>query len=360
MSYGLDFSLVRYITDERGKPTEAILSIPVFSALRGWWETGHRAQTARIEAGTRPGVYRSALAQIVPDSTADAAPDPGSRYDRKWEALIARMPDESEPVIDAPPASPPAIIPPATQDTHPAAEPAAPVAKVEARDYFPHEFIEAPPSAVAALIGRGVPVLRAWRKYRGWTLRELAELNGTSVSNIKKHEQGTRKPLKETLAMFARLFDCTVEQLTPKPGNNTTPPVAMNGNAPHKVIAAMPARVMRREPRAPDDTDYPDAVMAHMLAGKSPLTAWRLYRRLSVAELAGQYGCGRENMRTLAGARVLHQGTITKLCAVLRCKPEQMLRPEGLDVELVARARPSRASQGFKPGNRDGREARTA
>jgi hypothetical protein len=49
------------------------------------------------------------------------------------------------------------------------------------------------------------------------------------------------------------------------------------------------------EPLAPEDADYPDVVLAHLLDSKSPLTAWRLYWRMTLAQLGDQYGAKRES-----------------------------------------------------------------
>jgi len=76
--------------------------------------------------------------------------------------------------------------------------------------------------------------------------------------------------------------------------------------------------------------DYPDSVLAYMNEGKSPLTAWRLYRRLSIAEVATRYGTTPSNIKRLERSHTLQQRTRAKLAAVFACRPAQLLRPHAV------------------------------
>jgi DNA-binding Xre family transcriptional regulator len=84
------------------------------------------------------------------------------------------------------------------------------------------------------------------------------------------------------------------------------------------------------EPRSPAQTNYPESVLASMTDGKSPLLAWRLYRNMTVKALAEAYGTTTSNMRAMEHNAWLRRTTIEKLCPVLHCGPEHLLRPEGM------------------------------
>ncbi|QQC64880.1 helix-turn-helix domain-containing protein [Paraburkholderia ginsengisoli] len=241
-------------------------------------------------------------------------------------------------------------------DISPSTDDAPHVAKLKgdissSQKFFAREFEEEPPAEVLEQINEGVYFLRAWRRYRGWSIDEMAELFGTTRSNIEQHEYGKARPSRTTLDRFATYLDCPVAQLTPKAGSNTQPWLTViEGGDPNTPPHA------KTEPRAPDDTDYPDVVLAHMIAGKSPLTAWRLHRRLSLAQLAEQYGSSAKNIRHLE-----ESATLAKLCPILHCKPEQLLRPASLEVPAApVRVREVTDDINFHRRKKAGREARMA
>lgn len=342
MSYGLDMSEVRYEVDESGKRMRAIIPLTMFSALTAFWVEARRAQTAQLEARARPGMYRGSLGSVPsepqaaqePTSNTEpaTAPPPAAegKYGRKWATLIAQMPAEPEPANEA--NAGPAHAATAA-DTSPTQ---APTINNEIRTrgtltrqvFFAREFEEAPPADVMEQVRRGVYFLRAWRDYRRLTREDVAELFGKTPDAINWHENGYSRPREQTLARFAEILDCPVAQLTAKAGSNTRPWLTViegDGNASKDKARTNAAR------RAPDDTDYPDAVLAHMIAGKTPLTAWRLHRHLTIAALAEQYGCSAKNIRDLEESATLRPATIAKLCPILHCKPDQLLRPESME-----------------------------
>uniref|UniRef100_UPI001CC431B9 hypothetical protein n=1 Tax=Burkholderia diffusa TaxID=488732 RepID=UPI001CC431B9 len=95
MAYGLDMSQVHYETDEVGNRVRAIVPMKMFTTLTSFWHDTRRAQTAREERTTRPGLYRSSLGAAVesghppPDiSPCVRAIESGDKFDHKWAALL--------------------------------------------------------------------------------------------------------------------------------------------------------------------------------------------------------------------------------------------------------------------------------
>jgi transcriptional regulator with XRE-family HTH domain len=332
MSYGLDFSDVRYETDHAGNRLRVTVPYSMFSALTEFWIAARRAQTARLEASTRPGQFKGSLqaAQIATPPPAEPPPKPVSAHpsDRKWNALIASLPEhEHHPDITVAPAASP------ESSTAPPAGPAVP-RSAHPRVFY-REFSEAPPPEVTGRIERGVYFIRAWREYRGLTLADAAELLGRDKTTIVWHESGKNPPSPATLARFAQIYDCPAAQLTLKPGSDTSPFDATRRTKPkaEQVNEAVNARRPHRqmvEPRSPADTDYPNAVLAHLMAGKSPMLAWRLYRGLSLKALAQTYGGREGNIKAMEANSWLRPATIDKLCPIFHCKPAQLLRPVGM------------------------------
>ena len=56
-------------------------------------------------------------------------------------------------------------------------------------------------------------MLRALRKARGMTLKEVAERVGVAESTVSQYENGKRDPDFETLLKLAELFDVSVDYL---------------------------------------------------------------------------------------------------------------------------------------------------
>ncbi|KVH51149.1 hypothetical protein WJ39_08280 [Burkholderia diffusa] len=171
---------------------------------------------------------------------------------------------------------------------------------------------------MAALIRQGVYFLRAWRTYRQLTIADVAELMKVSPSNVGTHELGYSIPSKPTLARFADIYDCSLEQLTARADSDSEPSPTQSESRD-------------RQSYAPAETDYPDVVMGHLLDGKSPLTAWRLYKRMTIQQLAKAYGSGQDNIRQLEERTNMREGTRRKLAEVLHCKPVQLLLPAGFE-----------------------------
>jgi transcriptional regulator with XRE-family HTH domain len=334
MSYGLDYSEVRYETDHVGNRLKATIPYTMFSALTEFWIAARRAQTAKVEATSRPGQFKGSLqaAQLATKDETIAArppdcPTPLNPHDRHWQNLIARLPEfppEAQPAaIEAspPPASPPDPIPVSV------------AAKKPSRVFY-REFVEAPPAEVMERIASGVYFTRAWREYRGLTLGDVAELSGRDKTTIVWHESGKSVPKLPTLDRLAQVYDCPVAQMTPKPGSDTSPFEGMPEVEPAKAHKPVPGEVKAHrtisEPRSPADTDYPEGVLAHLLAGKSPMLAWRLYRGMNVKALAEAYGTTGSNVKAMEANGWLRPKTIDKLCPIFHCKPEQLLRPDGM------------------------------
>ncbi|MGF6568590.1 DNA-binding XRE family transcriptional regulator [Paraburkholderia sp. GAS333] len=167
-------------------------------------------------------------------------------------------------------------------------------------------------------------MLRAWRLYRELSPIEAAELAGVSPDTILWHERGYNVPNAGTLKRFADIYDCTVGKLTPKPGSETTPVQSIR---PHK------DRAMEY---SPDDTRYPDAVMAHLTEGKSPIAAWRRHRHMAIKQCAKAFGCAPKTFKEMEALPVLRDRTRKSLAMVLACNPTQLLRPKKMVVEPVS------------------------
>jgi len=195
----------------------------------------------------------------------------------------------------------------------------------------------------------GTYFIRAWREHRGLTLADAAELFGRDKTTILWHESGKSSPSTLTIEKFAHIYDCPVDQITPKPESDASPfRCAQIAQTDHPVSASKRRRA-RSEPRSPVETDYPDAVLAHLMAGKSPMLAWRLYRDMNLKALAEAYGTTTSNVTSMEHNAWLRRSTIDKLCPIFRCRPEQLLRREGMrsafdavhDIETDAAMRPA-------------------
>ena len=71
MSYGLDFEGVRYETDYAGNRLKATIPYTMFSALVEFWIAARRAQTASLEARSKPGQYKGSL-PVIPEANAES------------------------------------------------------------------------------------------------------------------------------------------------------------------------------------------------------------------------------------------------------------------------------------------------
>jgi transcriptional regulator with XRE-family HTH domain len=323
MYYGLDFEDVRYETDHAGNKLKATIPYPMFSALIEFWREARRAQTASIEARTRPGSVRGSLGAVPSEPGPEEIALPPARPSRKqshWDKLLEALPPEPAPPVTPP--QPDISSPPETPQTSPKGPRAARGLHV-AGSFFPREFDETIPAEVMTRIRAGTYFLRAWREYRQLTREDITELFGKTWDAVNWHENGYTRPAPKTLARFAAILDCTIPQLTAKAGSDTAPWRGEANEVPQK----------EPEPLAPENTAYPDGVLYSISEGKTPLTAWRLYRGWSLAELAGHYGCSISAMRQMEKSQWLRAKTITKLCPILKCRPEQLLRPADLPAE---------------------------
>lgn len=327
MPYGLELEDVHYEVDANGNKVRAIVPLTMFTALTEFWIAARRAQTAKIEATTKPGKFKTSLSAVrsgqADESDPPAPPPPTFRHDQHWQNLIERMPEATD------------IAPAASNTSFAAPEVAKAIAKNK-QTFYPREFVAPIPEEVAALINRGVYFLKAWREYRALDLRDMAELFGKSRAAVQYFDYGYLKPCRTSLEQFAVAFDCTLDQLTVKPGSNTQAWLTVITSPP-------PAQTFAREEFAPEDTDYPDAVLHSMIEGKAPITAWRLYRGHSRGALAKLYGerVTEAAIKEMESAAHLSTKTMARLAAILKCTPVQLLKPEGLVIERAAKETPA-------------------
>jgi transcriptional regulator with XRE-family HTH domain len=206
---------------------------------------------------------------------------------------------------------------------------ARPVSRGGRHVFFPREFLTPIPDEVSHAIANGTYFLRAWREYRKFKTRDAADLTGLKMVTIVSHEQGYNPPTTETLRRFADIYDCSIEQLTAVSNSlaSDSPGMAKNSN-PEKYASI--------------DTDYPDTVLDHIRSGKSPITAWRIYRRLSDRQLAEQFGTTEARLQEMIKADHLSDKTLRKFGKIFHCTEDQLRRPEGLVIETfkVRRAAP--------------------
>ncbi|OLL27483.1 hypothetical protein BTH42_32075 [Burkholderia sp. SRS-W-2-2016] len=358
MNYGFDLSGCRFTTDHEGNRESVELPIRVFNLLMEFRNAALRAQTAEVEKHTPRGTYRSSLASLAslpgPASIGDEPspikpPAPQTKRERAERLFLTpeeRIMQEALRAVEFPSS-------PGATPTGPSAPPQEPDSLKRPRRpkqqvFFPRVFSEPVPEEVARLIEQGTYMLRAWRLYRELSPGEAAELAGLSRDTILWHEHGYNVPNIDTLKRCADIYDCTVAQLTPKPGSETTP------------VQSIRTRKARAMEYAPDDTRYPDAVMAYLIQGKSPVVAWRLYRHMTIDQCAKAFGCTPKAFKDMEALPVLRDRTRKSLAMVLSCNPMQLLCPKSLVVETVSsQAEPTPSAHG-RQGKTDNLNARSA
>jgi hypothetical protein len=330
MPYGLDLEAVQYLTDDQGKQHAMQIPVPMFTTLTEFWIAARRARTARTEAQARPGQYKGSLQAHVPSGEGEsiptipeqtAAPPAPFSSDGRWQQLLHHMPNLLDQRLCRykPPRSRGSlnlggVVQPRPNSLetarrsgelsrtllHPvetsAVESASPEPKPKpaAVRFFFREFIAPIPDEVSALIRDGVYFLRPWRMYRELSTREAAELTGKTQQTSVWHERGCNRPSLPILQVFADAYDCTIEQLTVKPGSD---------RGPFSRIESTHEKSPPAAGRAPANTDYPDAVPHSLIEGKSPMLAWRLYHRLTLTQLSEQYGTKAANLKKWSRAR---------------------------------------------------------
>ncbi|WP_434107611.1 helix-turn-helix domain-containing protein [Paraburkholderia caffeinilytica] len=335
MNHGLDLSACQFTTDHEGKRLRVDMPIRLFDLLVEFRNAALRAQTEAMERTTPRGTFRSSLADLPgrPDSepllcvpVTPLSLAPPTRRERAEGLFLTpeeRLMREASRAVDFPACSVEAsqgsarMVIDSSQST--------PSSKRKRRIFFPRVFVEPIPDEVAKQIGKGTYFLRAWRLHRELSPVEAAELAGLSRDTIVWHENGYNVPNADTLKRFADIYDCTVGQLSAQPGSPTMPDDQQDSTARAHAIEF-----------APDDTEYPDAVMAHLMAGKSPLTAWRMHRRMTIEQCAKAYGSTPANIKVMEGLPVLRDRTRKRLAIIFTCKPVQLLLPEGLATQSLA------------------------
>lgn len=62
--------------------------------------------------------------------------------------------------------------------------------------------------------------IKIFRKQKGWSQRELANMIGAGQSRIAMWESDKSKPRVDMLPKLAELFDCTIDDLYDKEAEN--------------------------------------------------------------------------------------------------------------------------------------------
>lgn len=319
MSYGLDFSECRFVTDHKGNRLRADIPYNMFSMLVEFRQAASRAQTEQIEKSVRPGTYKGSLGTLVDVSvTQQAAPQIARPTMQSQTAPLKSIRDRLEALFSVPLAVP-------VEDRGNSSCPAQDAAPQNTsprsrRVYFPREFCAPIPVEVADAITNGTYFLRAWREYRKYKSADSAELTGLSIATIGWHEQGYNIPSKDTLERFANIYDCTLEQL-----------IGISSSTRNKVDNKVVTH--RAIKMAPTETDYPDTVLGHIVSGKSPVTAWRVFRGMTEKQLAERYGTSVSLLRQMTESQMLSDRTLDKLGVIFHCTRDQLRRPDGLVVE---------------------------
>lgn len=323
LGYYLDLSDLRFTTDHTGKPLRVDMSYQTYCMFTEIRNAALRAQTEQIEK--RPGTCRTSLAggYSAPSfESSHSTESPLNAPPRANGQKISAARSRAEAIFCAPlPVEVPPTDAAVAQDIESPSviEPGAIVENANscrriANTFFPRIFVRDVPHEISEQIDRGVHFLRAWRLYRQYSMDDVAELMGITSNAVATHERGYNAPNETTLKRFSEIYDCDIEQLTARKGTNTKPPREKNINNAY----------------APVDTDYPVPVLEYMNEGKSPLVAWRLYRHMSLQQVAELYGTSVSNIKQLEASANLREKTREKLAVALRCKPVQLLSPEGL------------------------------
>jgi transcriptional regulator with XRE-family HTH domain len=294
--------------DHAGKLLSVELTAAIFGALTTVYVEARKSQMRAIEDQALGAPLRSSLAGLR-----SGAPAPtqrrngsghGSQSARARAESLFLSPDERalQAVVEA--ERPPEPASPSHRSTNPNPR------------FFPREFLASIPPEVGAMIDRGVYFLTAWREYRRLTLADAADLCGVTQYTIRWHEYGKNVPTESTIKRFADIYDCTPEQLTARTGSNCQ----------RDDIEG--ARKKKPAPCAPIGTEYPRSVLGKIMDGKTPITAWRLYRGLSIQQCAETYGTSVANFKTL---KAVSFRVREKLAVVFNCRPVQLLPPADLD-----------------------------
>ena len=72
--------------------------------------------------------------------------------------------------------------------------------------------IDLPPE-VAKACADGFTLMEAWRRYRGFTRKEVAARAGVPDSTYGNQERGFHKPIERTLEKIAAVLEISIDQL---------------------------------------------------------------------------------------------------------------------------------------------------
>ena len=182
---------------------------------------------------------------------------------------------------------------------------------------------EEAPFEVMAAVDRGLTPVAAWRKYKRFTFQDMADFAERSITTMRRYENAPYlKP--EVLALFARIFDCTTDQLLRS--DDCEPPAPRSAKAKRR-----PAGHARLLPlQLPHPVFYPAEVRQALAAGVHPVRAWREHRGLSLQQVAKRYGSSVANIKLLERPGNMRQATAAKLARIFECAPDQLRLGAGL------------------------------
>jgi len=321
--YGFDQSDWYFRTDHQGNRIRADIPYKDLAAMLEIVTAARRANTARLEATT---TIRSSLASVpslrneepsIPDPGVEqlkqSLAKPGSAVQAReaLEAIFAGMPIPNEAMPSVPTAPQLQVV---RDERSKRSE--------QSERFLPQAFLQAPPAEVQARIDRGIHFLQAWREHRQLSHQQVADQLGCTKSNVSKHESGESASMRpRTRELFAVLYDCTIEQLTP-----IASPTASKSSKLEASNSSVQAPAAATQ-FAPEGTQYPQRILSAIASGHSIITAWRVYRDLSIKQAADAYSCTPTGFRLLEQGKNLRRKTLEKLAQVFRCKPDQLLLP---------------------------------
>ncbi|MBP0634926.1 helix-turn-helix transcriptional regulator [Cupriavidus sp. AcVe19-6a] len=339
--YGFDQSDWYFRTDHQGNRIRADIPYRDLAAMLEIVAAARRANTARLESTIpKRASIRSSLASVPTDENSESRAEKSHLRAENSDSRVGNS-DIRDPGVEQLKHS--LRRPSSATEAREALEaifagvpipieamPETPTApKLERREskpsvrYSPQSFLQAPPSNVQVRIDAGVHFLQAWREYRQLTHQQVAEQLGCTKSNVSKHESGESANMRaRTRELFAVLYDCTIEQLTPIP---IGAPKASNSSRPEPPEPGGQAPAATQY--APEGTQYPQRILAALDSGHTIITAWRVYRDLSIKQAAYAYGCTPSGFAQLEQRTNLKRKTLEKLAHVFRCKPEQLRLP---------------------------------
>ena len=181
---------------------------------------------------------------------------------------------------------------------------------------------EEAPFEVMAAVDRGLTPVAAWRKYKRFTFQDMADFAEKSITTMRRYENAPYlKP--EVLAMFARIFDCTTDQLLRSDDCDPPAPSRAKRSQAAGHAPLLPLQLAHK-------VWYPAEVRLALAAGVHPVRAWREYCGLSLQQVAKRYGSSVANIKLLERPGHMRQATAAKLARIFQCAPDQLRLGAGL------------------------------